>query len=196
MTLLNIKLSNGTKRLVKYRAPTKGTVVIGGRTYPTVKIGNQWWLAENLKYHTQSQFYYPNGNSNLEDKYGLLYNYDNILEIKTLNTNGFRLPSIQELSNIVTIYDTDIHALQVNSPTIWDGVGTNTSKFSSIPSGSYNAVSGKYQYFNEQHIIWSDTFVETGRLGRLGISKNNKYYNGSASSTTNYFSIRLVKDAE
>ena len=41
-TILSIKSA------VLKRAGDTNTVTIGGRAYPTVKIGNQIWMAENL----------------------------------------------------------------------------------------------------------------------------------------------------
>ena len=69
---------------------TGPSVVIGGREYPVVQIGNQLWLAENLDWRwegltvggqwqreTPGAWYYNNDEATYGvngNKYGLLYN--------------------------------------------------------------------------------------------------------------------------
>ena len=94
-----------------------GTVTdIDGNVYKTIKIGSQWWMAENLKavrfqngdsiYHeTQGQQWinltseaycaYLNDDNNA-DVYGLLYNWFAVNDSRGLAPAGWHIPSDEE----------------------------------------------------------------------------------------------------
>jgi uncharacterized protein (TIGR02145 family) len=92
-----------------------GTVTdIDGNTYKTVKIGNQWWMAENLKVthyrngdpipnitdndewpglNSDAQCIYDNNVSNNVASYGRLYNWYAVNDPRGLAPDGWRVPS-------------------------------------------------------------------------------------------------------
>lgn len=207
MTLLNIKLSNGTKRLVKYKVPNKGTVVIGGRTYPTVKIGNQWWLAENLDFlpsdgsiaknpsgspSTAAAWYYNRDEATYGwegKKYGLLYNW---YAAKALTIAGWHLPSNDEWNALASACGGSSCGTKLKSTTEWSsGNGTDNWGFTAFPSGYY---SGSFSSLGSRTHFWTSTeltriiayfqYLDTGTS--LYSHNNNK---------TDGYSVRLVKDS-
>lgn len=158
------------------------TVVIGGRTYPTVQIGSQVWLAENLDLKVQGidinpagtpatpvAWYYDRDETTYGEnglKYGLLYNW---LAMKLLNDNranlfpGWHVPTYQEWEELVTYSGgQNVAGGKLKSRTDWDG----TDDFG----------------FNSLHAGVCDTGIFAGADGSYGILDLTYFYVYSASS--------------
>lgn len=154
------------------------------KTYNTVKIGNQTWMAENLNYNTSSgSWCYNNSNDNC-NKYGRLYDWETA---KTVCPTGWKLPS-----------KTDFETLLNNV----GGSGSNAYK-ALMPSGSsgFSALFGGWRYSTGLFInigssgyFWSSSPNDSDSawsLNVLSYFKNaNVYYNNRSVG----FSVRCIKD--
>ncbi len=104
-----------------YVSDTIGTVTdYDGNVYQAVKIGDQWWMAENLKVtHYRNGAPIPNVTDNSEwgglstgaycfydnnadnvDTYGLLYNWYAVDDFQNIAPEGWHVPSDEELKQL------------------------------------------------------------------------------------------------
>jgi uncharacterized protein (TIGR02145 family) len=139
-----------------------GTVTdIDSNTYTTVKIGNQWWMSENLRVTR-----YLNGDSimnikeadtwsrlktgaycsyenkkEFSDTYGLLYNRYAVIDSHQLAPEGWHIPTDEEFNTLLKYLGGTSDAgakLKENGYDHWkvsDYPGTNESKFNALPGG-------------------------------------------------------------
>lgn len=86
---------------------------IDGNIYSTVKIGNQWWMAENLKVTSYNDgtkirnvlstekdsiwFKIDSGAvCNVDERYGLLYNWYAVKDVRNIAPKGWHIPTDEE----------------------------------------------------------------------------------------------------
>ncbi len=176
-----------------------------GKTYKTVEIGDQVWMAENLAYKTDNGSYVYNDNEANANFYGRLYNWNSA---KTACPNGWHLPSDNEWKELETFLGISTSELDlfgprgVNEGSLlkaskgWgpEGNGNNDSEFSVLPcgflyhTGLYFDHEGTYAYF------WSSTEMQfdAGFGRRLNSSNHGIRRLGSYKSYG--FSVRCIKD--
>lgn len=108
-----------------------------GKTYKTVKIGKQVWMAENLNYKTKGSVCFDNKDGNCK-KYGRLYTLE---AAKSACPSGWHLPSMEEFKSLLDYMGPDnsewSRNLRANS---WDE-GLDKYGFSALPAGRYDSVS-------------------------------------------------------
>lgn len=181
-----------------------------GKTYKTVKIGDQTWMAENLNYKTKYSFCYEDDEAYC-DKYGRLYVWFAALEACPA---GWHLPSKEEFEILLKFVgakearaDNRLYwskaAKKLKSARGWNkhngkkGNGKDAFGFSALPAGAakYNEEQGA-SYFNEgtDAYFWSSTEYESfcAYYMRLG----NRNANGSLPAFSKFsgFSVRCLKN--
>lgn len=172
-----------------------------GKTYKTVKIGDQEWMAENLNYQTGESKCYGNKPENC-DKYGRLYVWR---EAVTACPDGWHLPNKQELNDLRTLAgqkagDIDKAGTVLKSMTGWkdndgnSGNGTDGLGFGALPAGYYNS---SYDYFSREGndaLFWSSTENLSNYACNLFLYGNDEsalVYNDDKYYA---FSVRCVKN--
>jgi len=135
-------------------ASETGTVTdIDGNTYVTVKIGDQWWMAENLRVTRDPSgapidSHVPNNEEDLIPTYGRLYTWDVVMNGSTqpgaqgIAPDGWHIPSDAEWDALFAFLGGDSlagGALKESGTAHWDSPNagaTNSSGFSGLPAGS------------------------------------------------------------
>ena len=130
-----------------------------GKTYKTVKIGSQWWMAQNLDYETESSSCYNNADSNCTT-YGRLYTWAAAMDsvgafgtkgkgcgfrtkcspvppVRGICPEGWHLPDQAEWETLFeAVGGKSTAAKELRSATGWNNAGEDRFAFSALPAGS------------------------------------------------------------
>ena len=180
-----------------------GTAVIGGREYPTVVIGNQEWLAENLDYafettYTDSYYTYYDNSDTYKDR-GLLYNHYAATDLNQHRSTlcpGWHVPTVAEFETLIA-YIGDGAGTKLKSTTGWanDGNGTDDFGFNGRPGGYYNYGGTGYNALDYQAVYWTqNSYSNTERYTRVLLYNNDSFVSGLMDKLSRC-SIRLIKDS-
>ena len=179
-----------------------------GKTYKTVQIGSQIWMAENLNYNTGESFCYDNEEFNCA-KYGRLYTWKAVQKVCPV---GWHLPRVEEFERLIEtvggILEEDEYRLddyysgageKLKSTSGWKeykgkkGNGDDAFGFSALPAG-YRHSNEHYYHEGTTAYFWSST--ETSDY----IAYYMSLFNGDGKAELEYnfkdygYSVRCVKD--
>jgi uncharacterized protein (TIGR02145 family) len=179
-----------------------------GKSYKTVKIGEQTWMAENLNYHkpgeTDSSWCYDNDDSNCEI-YGRLYVWGTA---KKACPAGWHLPSMAEWGELAIAAggtgkygDGGTAGKKLKATSGWNdkydgasGNGTDEFGFSALPSGYRHSIGGNFYNVGDFGLWWTATEYDASRA-----NLRYMYYNYDRVAETNYLrdwglAVRCVRD--
>lgn len=199
------------------RLCSDATVNIGGREYPTTRIGNQVWLAENLDLTwdglvigavdvptSPAAWYFNNDEATYGAsgrQCGLLYNWYAVEYInahrKELLPYGWHVATVDELDSLISyvggidVAGTKLKSSNVSWSSNWGGM--DNYGFNLKPTGFRN-LSPIFRTDDAYTALWTSTEVDADNAFF-------RYFNtdasaGEYSNTKSYgLSLRLVKDA-
>ena len=156
-----------------------------GKTYKTVKIGKQTWMAENLNYEIENSFCYDDDTTNC-DKFGRLYTWPVAMDL-TENTHidgicdkdcvwktpsskvrgicpeGWHIPSIEDWSILINkVGSTSNAGPKLRSTSGWvdkgSGNGTDNYGFTALPAGGKYLEEIGFSDLGTSTHFWSTTY--------------------------------------
>jgi uncharacterized protein (TIGR02145 family) len=220
ITVVHIKVSNqnGNSNIYNvsiYRKLSYGFVNDpNGKSYKTVQIGKQIWMAENYNYSGTSGEVGVCYNNVLDScsKYGRLYKWDQIMNgeksssanpslIKGLCPDGWHVPSDSEWLTLTQYAGGEISASsKLKSLSYWKYFSNtidpkrNALGFNALPSGTVYE-SGVFWGSGEYGIWASSTeYEDGGSAWDRNLSYNNTIFMRSAHPKTEGISLRCVKN--
>jgi uncharacterized protein (TIGR02145 family) len=163
-----------------------------GSVYKTVEIGNQVWMAENLRYKIGGSWCYDNDEANCQ-KYGRLYDWKTA---RTVCPAGWHLPSREEWQKLVDYAGGDsVAGKKLKSKSGWSGKGNGKDSygFLALPGG-YRYSGGNFNDAGGNGNWWTATEDGGGIAYYRYMYYFNDYVDEYYDDKGNAFSVRCVKD--
>jgi len=156
------------------------------KTYKTVKIGEQVWMAENLNYEDEGSKCYDGEETNCK-KYGRLYYWGAAMEACP---SGWHLPSKDEWQTLVNFAGGENAGKALKATSGWNqnGNGTDNFGFSALPGGYHDGgcdcddgSQPSFESVGDDGYWWSSSEYDSYRSYILGIryKDENVYYDSS-----------------
>jgi uncharacterized protein (TIGR02145 family) len=166
-----------------------------GKVYTTVKIGDQWIMAENFAFKPDQGNYwaYNNDSANVA-MYGYLYDWETALKIAPA---GWHLPSVKEWK-----------AFRKSLGARWDTWGTmnkvykqmvtgGSSGFNALFGGAYIISYKEFRGLNEVAYFWSSTRAKDGQpVNYIVERESGEAFISTYADPKGGKSVRFFKDKE
>ena len=165
-----------------------------GRLYNTVRIGNQWWMAENLRYYRSSGSWYYEDDSTTYSNYGRLYDWQTAT---TSCPSGWHLPYDDEWKTLEATLG--MHITDIN---LVDWRGTNQA-LALFPGGStgFNIKFGGFRYPDSTYTsegsiatFWSSTQYDADHAWYRGFNTSHEDIHRQTYAKGDGYSVRCIKN--
>lgn len=164
-----------------------------GRSYRTVAIGTQTWMAENLNYATDDSYCYDN-NEEMCSEYGRLYTWYAAMEACP---SGTHLPTMEEFETLISLAGgVDVAGGKLKSTSGWQGEnGTDEFGFSALPAGYMSSLSG-FSVEKRGCVFWSSTESDNDHSYNysMGNDNNSVFLFSGGFKTLDGYSVRCILD--
>lgn len=170
---MTMAVSVAALAIAAYAAPQTGVMTDSrdGKTYKTVKIGSQTWMAENLNYETEYSYCYNNEMHSCK-KDGRLYEWEAALRACP---DGWRLPTKAEFEKLFdAVGGVKKAGKMLKSTSGWkdDGNGSDTFGFNALPVG-YRQGTGASVVRSELATFWGSTRISSYEAIVIGLNYND-----------------------
>jgi len=166
------------------------------KTYKTVKIGTQVWMAENLNYAENGRCYDDNADNCA--KYGRLYIW---YDAANVCPAGWKLPSREDWNRLVTAAGGKKTAgKKLKSKSGWEnnGNGSDDFGFSALPSGFLDAnpdvEGGVFEAVKYGTFWWTATKDNDGYAYRRDIDTEDEVGERNGESNSDGYSVRCIQN--
>lgn len=200
--------------------PANTMMDIDGNIYDIVQIGEQWWMAENLRVthyrngdpipsiiqdsdwtsQTEGGYCVYQNDDGLKEIYGLLYNWAVLDDARCVVPEGWHVPSEEEWMTLVAYLGgvevaggklKETESGQWNDPNVG---ATNESGFCALPGGQ-RGFAGIFEGMGEYGLYWTSTQLVGDRYIVMGVYSNDPgVVIGEGFSLVTGRSVRLVRD--
>jgi uncharacterized protein (TIGR02145 family) len=166
-----------------------------GNIYKTVKIGFQWWMAENLTYYTADGSAFYENDSIRYSAGGKLYN---VLRAQNVCMSGWHLPSEDEWRTLEMTLGMDTTVI---SNTGWRGTNEGAKLFPGAPDGfdaeftGLLSIDGKFYGYGSIAAFWSSSeYQSSGEYWYRGINSGRTDIHREKYGNVYMHSVRCVKN--
>ncbi len=190
-----------------------------GNVYYTILIGDQCWMAENLKVtHYQNGDQIPNvtdygawealstgaycnyyNDEGYVAVYGRLYNWYAVDDYRHIAPEGWHVPSNAEWQILVEYLGGEEIAggkMKEAGTEHWDppnAGATNESRYTALPGG-WRTFSGAWDYMGTGAYFWSSTLYPTAGVWMRSLSFDDATIGNFLSPSRYGYSVRCIKD--
>ncbi len=165
------------------------------KTYKTIIIGTQIWMAENLAYKASNNYWAYNNNSCNVSKYGYLYYWE---VAKNICPSGWHLSSDEEWTVLTAFLGGEsVAGKKLKRTNGWSlDKGNNESNFNAMPSGNRDFNDGSFDNLGKSCIWWSSSPYANKISWSWGryLSYNSEKLVRDIWPNQGGYSVRCVKD--